>query len=150
MSKTRFYDRDGAPIEKDQWAELRKDPGYVDMKVYDNGKVKVTIKWLGKVVSPDNMDAEYWPLYELEIQNRAGDVWANDPNSGETFGRFEYALTDYQDFLLNWTDSAMEDLGKGEVFVEADDNLAALPAAPDRNTPESVVAIGDDGVEGAW
>jgi len=150
MSKTRYYDRDGAPIEKAQWVELRKDPGYVEMKVYDNGKVRVVIQWLGKVVAPDNMDAEYWPLYALEIRNRSDDSWVPDPNSGETYGRYSAALGDYQDFLLCWSDSSMEDLGKGEVFVEADDNLAALPPPPDRNTPESEVVIGDDGVEGAW
>lgn len=150
MSKTRYYDRDGAPIEKAQWQELQKDVGYGEMKVYYNDRVKVVVKWLGKVVAPDNMDAEYWPLYSLEVFNMADGAWARDPNSGETYGRYAEAVSDYQQFLLDWTDSSMEDLGKGEVFVEAADNLAALPEAPDRNTPESVVAIGDDGVQGAW
>lgn len=150
MSKTRYYDRDGAPIDKDQWAEHRKDPSYIEMRVFDNGAVKVAVKWLGKIINPDNMDSEYWPLYALEVSNMADGRWAVDPSAGDTFGRIEEANKEYEEFLLQWTDSKIEENSKGvKVFVESDDNLYALPAAPDRNTPETVANIGDDGA-GVW
>lgn len=152
MSKTRYYDKDGAPIEKAQWAELSKDPTYCELRTYDNGSLKVVAVWLGKVVSPDNMDAEYWPLYRLDVFNFVDGKWCPDTESGDTYGSLSDLNSDFEEFLSNWTESTFEEDAKGrKVFVEADDNLAALPAEPDRNTPESTsVVIGNDGVNGAW
>lgn len=149
MSKTRYYDREGAPIDLARWKELQADVTYCEMQVYDNGELKLILRWLGKVVSPDMMDSEYWPLYCIDVLNRDRDgKWAHSLDSQETYGQLEEAKADYQEFLLKWTDSKMEDDGKGgTAFVVADDNLFELPPEPDRNTPESAIQIGDDGVD---
>lgn len=153
MAKPKYYDKIGAPIEKTRWLELSKDPSYCSVMLYDNQSLKVELVWVGKVADPSMMDAEYWPLFRLDIFDNTGEGgvtrWTPAMDTGETFGTTEQGKAAYRDYLLKWTDSTMEEGRKGELeFVETD-NLAAEPPPPDFDAPTSTVQIGTDG-GGAW
>jgi hypothetical protein len=153
MAKPKFYDVMGAPIEKDRWKELSADPAYCSVMLYDNQSLKVELVWVGKVADPTMMDSEYWPLFRLDIFDNTGDNgetrWTPSMDTGETYGSTEAGKKAYRDYLLEWTESTMEEGRKGALeFVEAD-NLAAPPPPPDFDAPTSVVTIGEDG-SGVW
>ena len=144
MAKPKYYDKMGAPIDKARWLELKADLAYVEALTYSNNSIKLVLVWLGKVVDPTMMDAEYWPLFRLDVFNIADGRMVAALETGETYGSFEAGRRAYQEFLLQWGGGEMVMTAKGEIFEEVD-NIYAPPPEPDQDAPESVVAIGDDG-----
>lgn len=143
-----FFDKEGRRIDAAKWAELQKQPEYVTMKEYDNGKVRVRLVWLGKLSQKEASSfRDTWPLFTISVWNyNAQGALVPDPvSNGETFPDEESALTAYEDFLITWTDSQMGENGLIEV-----DNALAPPPPPDPDAPTSELKNAPPDFTAAW
>jgi hypothetical protein len=140
-----FVNREGVMISEADWRDLQKDPNYCTVRQYDNSVVQVTLKWVGRVPNPQNTFKEFWPVFILLVKNyKADGTLAVDPNdSDKTYYEEAHAIKAYEEFLLRWTESTVDEAGE---FVEAD-NMLTPPAPPDPNKP---MTVADDLGEGAW
>lgn len=154
MSRTMYgyFDKQGDGISHGEWLALTKDPAYVLLRQYDNGQVRATVTWEGKVLNPQNMLPDFYPVLRLSVSNYASDGSRRpDPvEDGKTFPNETAAVAAYEEFLERWTAShRVEDGQTGESeFVEVDNDLAP-PPPPDKDAPMSTVPDDDDGI-GAW
>lgn len=151
MAATRvgYFSRESHPIGQTTWQEHAHDQDYRECRKYDNGAVSMTLRWIGRVENPQNYMPGSLPIFRLDIVNYLQDgMLAQDVQSGKTFSSEDEANKFFDDFLLKWTSSHMEN-GK---FVE-EGNTLVPPPPPSLDEPNSDVSdikgIQDDGV-GVW
>jgi len=143
----KYIDRAGKTITAKEWKEKRDDPLYSTVKEYDNGVVKVTLKWSGRVANPQNTYAEFWPVFILLVKNyRSDGSCVDDPVDGDrTYPTEAAGDIAYQTFLLKWTECETSE--HTDEFVEFGNSLAPEPP-PDPNKPATQSEeLGDTG---AW
>lgn len=155
-STTKYFDRDGKVITRAKWEEKIQQPSYWTVRQFDNGKVMIRIVWKGLVADADNQFRSSYKLFTLELfnYNDVGHQIA-DPSSGRFFPDEKKAIAFYDDFILKWTESVMDEDGNVE---EVGNTLAPIepPKPPDPNIPKSVITEemklgGDlDMSAGAW
>lgn len=147
-----FFSREGIAISLEEWTARQRDAEYVLVRQYDNGRVRVSLIWEGKVANPQNTLPDYYPVLRLQVGNYdKHDALRPDPvEDGKTFPNETAGVQAYEAFLERWTAShRVEDGQTGEsAFVEMD-NALAPPPPPDKDAPATVVPDDDDGV-GAW
>jgi len=144
-----YYDREGERISLTAWRERLKDVSYSTLKQYDNGTVRITLDWVGRVRDAANSFRETWPLFVLHVNNYGSDgVLRADPiEDGRTFPDEEAALKAYTEFLTRWTESHVVENGiTGEMELVEEGNTLVPDAPPDPNRPTTTV---EDDV-GAW
>lgn len=153
-SPTKYYGRDGRACHHNEWARLRNDPSYRVVRQFDNGSVHVELEWLGDVPDADNQFRGSYRLFKIKLSNYNDvGVAVEDPMSGKFFPNESKALTFYDDFILKWTESVMDEDGNVE---EVGNTLAPIepPKPPDPNKPLSTVDSIDVGnadmSAGAW
>lgn len=143
----RYFDREGRRIDAAAWAELQKKPDYATVKEFDNGAVRLRLVWIGKISEKEHASfRDCWPLYVMGVWNYT-DTGALVPDpvaNGETFPNESDALTAYEDFLINWTDSEMGETGVIEVG-----NSLAPPPPPDPDKPTTEMILDEDN-DAAW
>lgn len=148
---TIYINRDGAMIPKDDWEARQKDDNYRIVRTYDNGEVYAEIVWVGRVVNPDDTWPDMWKIFQINVfnYNEFGDKIADPVMFGKWYSNLLSAESDFEAFLVKWTDSHINEDGK---YVEAD-NLLAPPPAPNLDAPtsdiEHIKGLTEDGV-GAW
>ena len=143
----RYFDREGRRIDAAAWAELQKKPEYVTLKEYDNGAVRLRLVWIGKISEKEHSAfRDTWPLFTMSVwnYNDEGRPVPDPVANGETFSNESDALTAYEDFLVNWTDSEFGENG----LIEADNNLAP-PPPPDPDKPTTEMVLDEDN-DAAW
>lgn len=145
MPRFLYLDREGVAISQDDWRVKSKDPAYTTVEQYDNGVVQITLKWVGRVVNPQDLFPGFYPVYVLLVKNyRSDGSLANDPvDNDKTFQTEAAAVEEYRRFLLEWTQCTTDEEG---AFVEADNTLTP-PKPPDPNLPSSAT---DELDGGAW
>src|SRR3569832_380552 len=129
MARTQYRDREGKAISEAQWKKLQADPAYKTVKEYDNGVVRVTLQWNGRIEgAAASTYAEYWPVFILLVKNYKQDgTLVNDPvDTAQPFPTEEADIILYQEFLEKWTDSQIDDSGE---FVE-EGNILTPPPPP--------------------
>lgn len=152
MAVTSYYDRQGEKISLKAWREKLADASYAAVKAFDDGRVRVTLDWVGRVRDAENSFQDTWPVFVMNVGNYGSDgVLRSDPiENGKTYPDETAALNAYTAFIAKWTESQMEvDLETGEEqLVEVGNTLAPVepPKPPDPNRPTTET---DDEV-GAW
>ena len=143
-----YLDRGGRRIDSTQWQKLQADESYRIIRLYDNGEIRLMVAWKGKMsLQQKNSFRDTWPLFEIGMWNYDSEgVLRPDPVvNGNTYPTIELAVKAYEDILLTWTNSEVDDEGQ---LIEVDNNLAP-PPPPDPNKPESKIKeLPDDFV--AW
>ncbi|WP_297478311.1 hypothetical protein [Ferrovum sp.] len=142
MSKI-YFDKDGRKIQKDKWTHYRMDPSYCIVREFRNKAVLVIVEWKGAVDTRLHPFAFTHPTFEMRVWNFDSDgKLVPDPvESKKTFPSEQNAINAYNNFLLRWTDSKIEN---GEL-VEVGNELTP-PPPPDPNIPKT--AVNDD--IGCW
>lgn len=145
-----YFSRNGLSISQEQYQSFAADPSYVRVKSFDNGVVRVLLRWIGLVRKLDNYFPGEMPIFEMAVWNyNSSGVMVEDPLSGKTYSNEEDAIKAYEAFLESWTESGRDENG---VFVE-EENEFTPPPPPNLDAPDSdvkkLVGIEDDGV-GAW
>lgn len=149
MAVTTYYDREGEKISLAAWKAKQADESYRQLKAYDNGTVRVTLDWTGRVRDAANSFQDTWPMFVLTVANYGSDgVLRADPiEDGKTFPDEATALKAYTAFLTRWTESHVETNGvTGEDELVEEGNTLVPEAPPDPNRPTTAV---DDDI-GAW
>lgn len=146
-----YYDREGFKISRERWSEFGNDDDYCTVRAFDNGAVKVTLVWLGRVDTlKDQWDFMY-PIFRLNVANynSNGELVADPVDDGKTFRLEREGIEAYEAFVAKWTESYLDDDGE---LVEVDNDIAP-PPPPNPDAPASDVAS-VKGVEiddvGAW
>ncbi len=144
----KYIDREGNAITQKDWKDKQATPSYATVQEYDNGVVRLTLKWIGKVDRPHDTYPEYWKLYVLLVKNyRPDGTLVNDPvDNDQYFPNEEKAVAAYQSFLLKWTACQADEAGE---FMEADNTLTP-PPPPDPNRPSTEAEEPELGGVGAW
>src|SRR3569833_2444458 len=88
MARTQYRDREGKAISEAQWKKLQADTAYKTVKEYDNGVVRVTLQWNGRIEgAAASTYAEYWPVFILLVKKYKQDgTLVNDPGGGGRAG----------------------------------------------------------------
>ena len=149
MAKIRYIDREGKAISQADWKVKSADPLYYQVREYDNGVVRVTLKWNGRVSGPvASSYPDYWPIFVILVKNyKADGTLVNDPvDNDQYFANEAAAVKGYEEFLLKWTESDVDDAGE---FME-EGNVLTPPPPPDPNKPASEVDDSQTGGVGAW
>lgn len=149
MPRPRFVDRAGKLITEQSWKKKQADPSYTTVREYDNGVVRVTLKWNGRVPGNEAGFRQYWPVFILLVQNySSAGTLVNDPADGDKkFGSEEEGIKAYEAFLTKWTECQVDE--ETGAFTE-EGNILVPPPPPDPNKPTT--AADDDvlGGVGAW
>lgn len=149
MAKTRYIDREGNAITEADWKKKQADAAYAVVKEYDNGVVRVTLKWNGRIAGPDATSyPDYWPVFVLLVKNyKADGTLVNDPaDNDQKFPNEEAAIKAYEAFLTKWTESQIGESGE----FQEEGNVLTPPPPPDPNKPQTEVDIPELGGVGAW
>jgi hypothetical protein len=143
-----YFTRGGARIDKNEWARNRADPSYCEVRAYDNGAVRVTLEWLGKITDYGNVYPMFHKLFKLHVANYTTDGrLVPDPvEQSRTFATEAEAVKFYEEFLTKWTESGVDEFGD---FQEADNSLTP-PPPPDPNRPSIEPDEPELGGVGAW
>lgn len=125
MSQVAYYDRKMKPISKARWQELIADQGYSVLRRFRDERVHIEARWVGKLVDPQNHFPYMRPIFSIVLFNRGTDgSWKQDPRHGMTYYDEKKLLQDYSDFLLEWTQSTIDDDGS---LLEVGNQLEAVP-----------------------
>lgn len=149
MRKIIYVDREGKHISSEEWKLKSGDIAYTTVKEYDNGVVRVTLKWNGRVSGPSAQSfADCWPIFVILVKNyKADGTLVNDPvDNDQYFPNEADAVKAYESFLLKWTESEVDDAGE---FME-EGNVLTPPPPPDPNKPQCEVDEPALGGVGAW
>jgi hypothetical protein len=157
-----YYNKKGARITTDEdWSKLREDPRYSQIKIFENGRLKVTAEWVGVVENPKVVPREYWTLFELRVYNVlvGGDGqthYALDPTVSEAIATEKEVVEKYHEFLESYTDSHWSE---EESFYAKDDEVERfievgnIHTPPDPNIPTQSIEkeeVEDNVVAGSW
>lgn len=131
--------------------KLQEDDNYTTVRLYDNGKIRVMVRWMGRVEAGAGATFCYfWPMFSIGFWNYGSDERLHpDPlYDGKTFGFEHEAINAYEELLIQWTNSTRSSEG----FKEEDNKLAP-PPPPDPDAPTTSIStikgLPDDDV-GAW
>jgi len=139
-----FVDQNGVRITPTEWEEKRANDDYRFIRRFEDDKVRVTVEWIGKVPKSSLQSfREYWPVFEMRVENGTPNGWRLDPADGEQmFGYLDDAVKAYEEFLVRWTECEQDDEGK---LIEVGNKLTP----PDPNIPTTAATELDPEV-GAW
>lgn len=143
-----YYDREGRRISLLTWQNHQANTSYSLLREYDNGAVRVRLVWLGKLMDREAQSyRDTWPLFTISVwnYNDQGRLVPDPVEDGKTFAHEQEAINAYEEFLINWTDSTVNDEGK---LIEAD-NLLAPPPPPDPDKPSTEFTLDEDN-DAAW
>lgn len=139
-----YIDKDGKGISKGVWRLFRDDESYRVLRQFKNELTWITLEWTGVADILLHPFASTYPLFEMRVANASSDGmrWVNDPvEDRKTYHNQQAAIEAYNNFLVRWTESKVED---GEL-VEVGNELTP-PPPPDPNIPKT--AVNDD--IGCW
>lgn len=152
---TGYFDRKQQPITKARWEELQRDEGYSILKRFRDDRVHIEARWVGKLANPQNYFPYLRPVFAVLIFNRdsAGN-WQQDPRHGTTYHDERKLLAAYNDFVLEWTQSTLNEEGELE---EIGNELKAIPesefmaAGPKTTLAKNLVGVSAEvAAVGVW
>lgn len=158
-----YQDIDGTGLTSKSWEAKRLSPEWT-LKEYRNKKIWVRLHWIGKY---DKMlPAEYRHSHGIQVYNRvqvrdtewdeesiADKGWVIDVTATQTFRTRSAAESAYEDMLLNYTNSYVDEDENGDmVLVEEDNEFApVVPGSTLIADEAQVAAAAEKGVDlGGW
>jgi len=119
----------------------------MQVRAYDNNKVRAVVEWIGRVENPQNTFLDYYKVFRFDVWNyMEGSQLAHDPSTPTFFSNEEEAVNAYEAFLLKWTEAERDDEG---VLLEVG-NALVPPPPPNPDAPASAPADDDVSGVGAW
>ena len=157
MKKGRGYvNRDGVRIALEDWKKLHDDKDYWQIRLYDNGVIRMSVEYSGLVDRITDTWPDMWKVVRLNVENyRDNGELAKDPvMHGKWFPNQTAAIAEYEQFLERWTASHKNEDG---IFVEQDSIYEPPPPPPPPPSPDApksimsnIKGLGDDDSVGAW
>lgn len=155
---------EGTGITSKKWEELRKSDEW-SFKQYRNGKIWVRLCWVGRY--DKQVPSIYRNPFGIEVYNHVimkssewdeatmeDKGWIIDVAASQTFRTRSAAETAYEDLLLRYTNSVLDDDGEGNFqLIEKDNELKPLAEDPTRmmHDEAQVEAAAEKGVDvGGW
>lgn len=128
---TKFFDKEAQEISQNLFNDLIADDSYRIVGQFKNKRVKLVIEWIGQV---DNADTLFRTSYKLFVAKQYDwmpkeETWKESIESGTTFATLKAAEAFYEDFLLRWTKSYIDEEGE---MQEVENELA--PPEPPKPT----------------
>lgn len=152
MSKACYFDKKCAPMSKEVWEEKRADEEYSVIRQFDDGTIRVIVRWNGYEPLAQDKFNDMWDIFVADVHNydRNNNMVPDPVENGVTFPNEAEAIEWYEEFISNWTSSSVEEVrnAKGtwvKQFVEVGNTLAP-PTAEEMATP----ATAPDDEIGAW
>ncbi|MEG0063056.1 MAG: hypothetical protein RR740_00485 [Pseudomonas sp.] len=157
-----FQDIDGQGLNRKGW-EKRKDSPEWTVKEYRNKKIWVRLHWVGKY--DKKLPAEYRHSHGIQVYNRVvvrGSEWDEDlmddrgwlidHAATETFRTLSAATSAYEDMLLQYTKSYIDEDENGDmVLVEEENELKKAEPGKMELSEEQIAAAAEKGVDaGGW
>lgn len=151
---TKYFGKDGAPMDKDAWQQKSQDREYAIIREFDNGEVRCEVAWLGIVKRVEDLFRDMWPLFEIRLHNYdpSGRMKPDPAWNGKTFPTQAAAEEWYEWFLTQWAGAERVEVRDGktgkyvEKFIETGNRLAA-PTAEELAIPATQYT---DDEAGAW
>lgn len=151
---TKYFGKDGAPMDKSAWQEKVEDREYAVIREFDNGEVRCEVVWLGQIKRVEDLFRDMWPLFGVKLSNYTPDGRLKpDPAwDGKTFPTQKDAEDWYETFLMDWAGAERAEVRDGktgkyvEKFIETGNRLAP-PTAEELATPATQYT---DDEAGAW
>lgn len=104
-----YFDHDVNEITQDQFNKLNEDETYRVVHAFENEKVRLVITWQGRIEDAENMFRTTYPLFKAEQHDKVGDKWVEAPESGTTFANKRKMESFYENFVMSWTESYLDD-----------------------------------------
>lgn len=123
---TQYFDKDVNEISVNQYKDLLADDTYRIIHAFENEKVRLVITWQGAIKDADQLFRATYPLFKAEQYDKVGDKWVESFESGTTFANLNKAESYYEDFVMRWTDSYIDE--EGEIHEVG--NVLAPPEPP--------------------
>jgi len=135
-----FQDINGQGLTKTEWLTKSHSDEWT-LKQYSNGKLMVRLEWIGRY--DKKLPSEYRHSHGVMVFNRLkvresewvdeGTLtdrgWVLDPAATQTFRTKAEAEAAYEDLLVNFTQSYLDEDENGDVVLEEEGNDLA-PAKP--------------------
>lgn len=100
-----YFNRDGKRISEEQFEDELKSFN-LSKPMFDNGKVFVSLQYIGKVPNANDIIPECREVIKSVVQNYFEGRLINDPVENDIgFPNLASAKQWYEDFLLDWTES---------------------------------------------
>lgn len=157
-----YQDIDGQGLNRKGW-EKRKDTPEWTLKEYRNPKIWVRLHWIGKYNK--SLPAEYRHSHGISVYNRVvvrGSEWEEDlmddrgwvldVAATETFRTLSAAQQAYDDMLLTYTNSFIDEDENGDmVLIEEGNELEKPKPGKMELSEELIAAAAEKGVDaGGW
>lgn len=131
-------DIDGTGLTKKQW-EAKQHSEEWTLKQYSNQKLMIRLEWIGRYEK--KLPAEYRHSHGIYVFNRlhtresewvdedtlVDRGWIKDIAATQTFRTRAEAEAAYEDILLNYTNSYLDEDENGDMVLVEEDNIYAKP-----------------------
>lgn len=108
-----YFDHEQRQISERRWRELCNEEGYVTLRRFRDQRIHIEARWVGKVENPENHFPNLRPIFAVLMWNRTSTgEWVQDPSHGLKFHSMAKLLQAYNDFLLEWTQTTLDDNGE--------------------------------------
>ena len=123
-----YFDKQGKKANKDL-------AGPEVIAEFQNDVLIVRLIFNGELKGSENYFASSRPLFKTEVKNKVGDNWFDDAvEYGKSFPNEKKAMNWYEDFIMEWTKSYLDDEGE---LVEVG-NILTPPPPENLNKPKTV------------
>lgn len=136
-----YQDIDGKGLTKSQWAEKEHCKDWI-VKDFRNEKIWVRVEWVGRY--PKNLPSEYRHSHQIVVYNRLkirkseweeestleDKGWVLDPSATRSFRTRSAAESAYEEMLLLYTDSYMDETEDGDMVLVEEGNELGSKTGP--------------------
>ena len=158
-----YQDIEGKSLTKKEWMEKSHSKAWTE-KEFRNSKISIAVHWIGRYEK--RLPAEYRHSFGVLVKNRfvtkesewvEEDVtsdkgWLLDPVATKTFRSLGAALAYYEELLLDYTASFLDETEDGDlVMIEEGNELAPkMVGAIETDEEQFEVAASKGIVMGGW
>lgn len=135
-----YQDIDGKGLSKAQWAEKEHCAEWI-IKDFRNDKIWVRVEWVGRYQK--NLPSEYRHSHQVVVYNRLkirkteweeetleDKGWVIDHTATQTFRTRSAAEAAYEDMLLSYTDSYLDEGEDGDMVLIEEGNQLGPKTGP--------------------
>lgn len=123
---TQYFDKEGDEISANLYKDLAADDSYRIVHAFENEKVRMLLLWTGEIKGADQMFRTSYPLFKVEQYDKLDGKWVESFESGKTLPTLRKAEEYYEDFVMRWTESYIDEDGE----MHEIGNLLAPPEPP--------------------
>ncbi|SUE95880.1 Uncharacterised protein [Ectopseudomonas mendocina] len=128
-----YQDIDGKGLSKSEWMKKCHSPDWI-VKQFRNEKIWIAVEWVGRY--DKKLPAEYRHSHAIVVRNRLSlrkseweseevhddKGWVIDPTATKTFRTKSAAEAAYEDLLLTYTSSYLDETDDGDMVLVEEGN----------------------------